>query len=102
MQLGTKRSSERQKDLAIAVLGFLISSAALTMLGQGIQIQEFILKFGCYAGFFTFLIYSLRLRMAAAGTDPESNESYREYLKLGSVYCFILFVSELPVMLASM
>ena len=102
MQLGTKRIRERQKDLAIAVLGFLISSAALTMLRQGIQIQEFILKFGCYAGFFTFLIYILRLRLAAVGTDPDSNEAFKEYLKLGSIYSFILFISELPIMLASL
>jgi hypothetical protein len=97
-----KERTERRKDLAIAVLGFLISSVSLTLLKQGIQIQEFILKFGCYAGFFTFLIYILRLRIAAEGKDPESNEAFKEYLKLGSVYCFLLFVSELPVMLASM
>lgn len=96
------QEKDRLLDLAIAVLGFLISSVSLTLLNKGIQIQPFVLKFGCYAGFFTFLIYCLRLRMAAAGTDPESNEAFREYLKLGSVYCFMLFIAELPVMLASM
>lgn len=94
--------AERRKDLAITVIGFLIASVSLTLLEQGIQIKEYILKFGCYAGFFTFLIYSLRLRMAALGIDPESNEAYREYIKLGSVYCFMLFFAELPFMLSLM
>jgi hypothetical protein len=84
------------------VAGFLIASVSLKLLTMQIHIQEWILKFGCYAGFFTFLIYSLRLRQAAEGIDPDSNEAFREYLKLGSVYCFMLFVAELPVMLASM
>ena len=93
---------ERQKDLVIAAAGFLISSVSLQLLKMQVQIQTVILKFGCYAGFFTFLIYCLRLRRAAAGEDPESNESYREYIKLGGCYCFILFIAELPFMLASM
>ena len=93
--------SERRKDLIIAVIGFLVSSVSLELLGR-IQIQDFILKFGCYAGFFTFLIYILRLRLAADGTDPDSNEAFKEYLKLGSIYSFILFISELPIMLASL
>ena len=96
-----KKSNERRKDLIIAMIGFLISSVSLALLGR-IQIQTFILKFGCYAGFFTFLIYILRLRLAAVGTDPDSNEAFKEYLKLGSLYSFILFISELPVMLASL
>ncbi len=97
-----KKRHERRKDLVIAAAGYIISSVSLTLLTQGIQIQPVILKFGCYAGFFTFLIYCLRLRRAAAGEDPESNESYREYIKLGGCYCFMLFIAELPVMLASM
>ena len=46
------------------------------------------------------LIYWLRLKLAAEEIDPESKEAYREYLKLGSWYTFILFVFELPSMLA--
>ena len=99
--MDTKKRNERRKDLIIAVIGFLIASVSFELLGR-IQIQDFILKFGCYAGFFTFLIYILRLRIAAAGTDPDSNEAFKEYLKLGSYYCFILFISELPIMLRSL
>ena len=64
-------------------------------------IPRWVFKFGFYAGMFTMLIYFLRLKLAAEEVDPESKEAYREYLKLGSWYTFILFVFELPSMLAA-
>ena len=47
------------------------------------------------------LIYFLRLKLTAEEVDPDSKEAYKEYLKLGSWYTFILFVFELPSMLAA-
>ena len=92
---------ERIKDLIIAIFGFLLMSGSFLMLGR-IQIQEWVLKFGHYAGMFTFLIYSVRLRCAAQGIDPDSKQAFRVYLKLGSFFVFILFIAELPLMLASL
>ena len=92
---------DRVKDLIIAVLGFLLMSGSFWSLGR-IHIQEWILKFGHYAGMFTFLIYVFRLRSAASGIDPDSKQAFRDYLKLGSVFASILFISEIPLMLASL
>ncbi len=91
----------RIKDLVIAILGFLLMSGSFYMRGR-FQIQEWILRFGHYAGMFTFLIYVLRLRFAALGIDPDSKKAFKDYLKLGSFFVFILFIAELPLMLVSL
>ena len=92
---------DRAKDLIIAILGFLLMSGSILLLGR-VQIQEWVLRFGHYAGMFTFLIYVLRLRNAALGIDPDSKQAFKDYLKLGSFFVFILFIAELPLMLASL
>ena len=92
---------ERVRDLIIASLGFLLMSGSSYMLGR-IQIQEWVLRFGHYAGMFTFLIYILRLRFAALGIDPDSKKAFKDYLKLGSFWVSILFIAELPLMLSVM
>ena len=92
---------DRAKDLIIAILGFLLMSGSILLLGR-VQIQEWVLRFGHYAGMFTFLIYVLRLRNAALGIDPDSKKAFKDYLKLGSFFVFILFIAELPLMLASL
>lgn len=89
------------KDLIIAIFGFLLMIGSFYMLGR-IQIQVWVLRFGYYAGMLTFLIYVLRLRFAALGIDPDSKQAFKEYLKLGSFIVSILFIAELPVMLASL
>ncbi len=96
------RDKERVKDLLIAIAGFSISSTALWAFGKFKVMPDWILKFGFYAGMFTMLIYCLRLKIAAEGTDPDSREAFKEYLKLGSCYSFVLFIIELPMMLAVM
>lgn len=95
----TKR--ERIKDLIIAILGFLLMSGSFYLLGR-IQIQEWVLRFGHYAGMFTFLIYILRLRFAALGIDPDSKMAFKDYLKLDSFFVSVLFIAELPLILASL
>lgn len=92
---------DRVKDLVIAIFGFLLMIGSFYMLGR-IQIQVWVLKFGHYAGMLTFLIYILRLRFAALGIDPDSKQAFKEYLKLGSFIVSILFIAELPVILASL
>ena len=92
---------ERIKDLIIAIFGFLLMIGSFYMMGR-IQIQEWVLRFAHYAGMFTFLIYIFRLRFAAQGIDPDSKKAFKGYLKLGSFFVFILFIAELPLMLASM
>ncbi len=92
---------ERIKDLIIAIFGFLLMSGSFYMMGR-IQIQEWGLRFAHYAGMFTFLIYVLRLRCAAQGIDPDSKKAFKDYLKLGSFFVSVLFIAELPLMLASM
>lgn len=99
MLLGMK--AERIKDLIIAIFGFLLMSGSVLMSGR-IQIQEWVLRFGHYAGMFTFLIYILRLRFSALGIDPDSKKAFKDYLKLGSFFVSILFIAELPLMLASL
>ena len=94
-------TKNRIKDLIIAILGFLLMSGSIFLLGR-VQIQEWVLRFGHYAGMFTFLIYVLRLRNAALGIDPDSKQAFRVYLALGSFFVFILFIAELPLMLAIM
>ncbi len=89
------------KDLIIAIFGFLLMSGSFYLLGR-VQIQEWVLRFGHYAGMFTFLIYVLRLRFAALGIDPDSKKAFKDYLKLGSFFVSILFIAELPLMLASL
>ncbi len=91
----------RVKDLIILILGTLLINGSYFMLGR-FQIQEWILRFGYYAGMLTFLIYILRLRFAALGVDPESKQAFKDYLKLGSFYVSILFIAELPLMLSSL
>ena len=98
MQLDTRNGI---KDLIVAIFGFLLMSGSFLMLGR-IQIQEWVLKFGHYAGMFTFLIYSLRIRFAALGIDPDSKKAFRDYLKLGSFFASVLFIVELPLILASL
>ena len=92
---------ERIKDLIIAILGFLLMSGSVYMFGK-IQIQEWVLRFGFYAGTLTFLIYSLRLRFAALGIDPDSKQAFKDYLKLGSFLISVLFIAEMPLILASL
>ena len=92
---------ERIKDLIIAIFGFLLMSGSAYMFGR-VQIQEWVLRFIHYAGMFTFLIYILRLRFAALGIDPDSKKAFKDYLKLGSLFVSVLFIAELPLMLASM
>ncbi len=92
---------DRAKDLIIAIFGFLLMSGSAYMLGR-IQIQAWVLRFGYYAGTLTFLIYILRLRFAALGIDPDSKKAFKDYLKLGSFLISILFIAELPLMLASL
>ena len=94
--------SERVKDLLIAIAGFSISTVCFWGVGRFRVIPEWILKFGVYAGMFTMLIYCLRLKLAAENIDPDSREAFKEYLKLGSCYSFVLFIIELPMMLAVM
>ena len=98
MQLDTRN---RIKDLIIAIFGFLLMSGSFYMIGR-IQIQEWVLRFAHYAGMFTFLIYVLRLRNATLGIDPDSKQAFKVYLSLGSYFVFILFIAELPLMLASL
>jgi len=94
-------NSDRAKDLIIAILGFLLMSGSVYMLGR-IQIPDWVLRFGYYAGTFTFLIYISRLRFAALGVDPDSKKAFKDYLKLGSFFVSVFFIAELPVMLASL
>ena len=94
-------TQERIKDLGIATLGFSIASVSLWARGK-IQIQDWIMRFGVYAGILATLLYVLRLKLAAEEIDPDSHGAFKEYLKLGSCYIFILFVAELPLMLASL
>ena len=94
-------SHERIKDLIIAIFGFLLMSVSFYMMGR-IQIQEWVLRFAHYAGMFTFLIYVLRLRNAAKGIAPDSKQAFKDYLKLGSFFVFILFIAELPLILDTM
>ena len=94
-------NSDRIKDLIIAILGFLLMMGSVYMRGR-IEIQEWGLRFGHYAGMFTFLIYILRLRFAALGIDPDSKKAFKDYLKLGSFWVSILFIAELPLMLSVM
>ena len=94
-------NSDRIKDLIIAILGFLLMMGSVYMRGR-IEIQEWVLRFGHYAGMFTFLIYILRLRFAALGIDPDSKKAFKDYLKLGSFFVSVLFIAELPLMLASL
>ncbi len=93
-------NKNRVRDLIIAILGCLLMTGSFYMMGR-IQIQEWVLRFAHYAGMFTFLIYVLRLRNAALGIDPDSKQAFRVYLKLGSFFVFVLFIAELPLMLAS-
>ena len=92
---------DRIKDLIIAILGFLLMSGSFYMFGR-LQIQEWVLRFGFYAGTLTFLIYVLRLRFAALGIDPDSKQAFKDYLKLGSFIVSVLFIAELPLMLSVM
>ena len=94
-------NSERSKDLLIAIFGFLLMSGSIYLLGK-IPIQEWVLRFAHYAGIFTFLIYVFRFRLAALGIDPNSNQAFKEYLKLGSFYIMVIFIQEMPIMLASL
>lgn len=94
------REKERAKDLLISAFGFCLSYFCFYSRSRFIAIPRWFFKFGFYAGMFTMLIYWLRLKLAAEDIDPESRQAYREYLKLGSWYTFILFVFELPSMLA--
>lgn len=91
---------ERAKDLLIAIIGFSVAQGSWWALFKFKVIPQWILKFGVYAGFFTMLIYFLRLKLAAEDIDPESRQAFKEYLKLGSCYSFTLFIMELPSMLA--
>ena len=92
------KTQKRSIDLLIAISGFSVASISFWALGK-FQIQEWILRAGVYAGLLAMLLYFLRLKMAAEGVDPDSRPAFREYLKLGSFYCFILFVMELPTIL---
>jgi hypothetical protein len=91
--------NERTKDLLIAIFGYCLATVCFWGL-RNIPIRQWQLKFGVYGGTFTMLIYVLRLRIAAEGIDPDSKEAFKEYLKLGSCYVFVLFMLELPLMLA--
>lgn len=93
------QSNDRRKDLATAAFGFLLAHVSFWSLGK-FGISVWILKFLVYAGGFTFLIYIVRLKTAAEGIYPESRQAFKEYLKLGSVYCVILFTSEIHAMLS--
>lgn len=96
------KQRERIKELIITILGFLIYSASFVIYQRGSLIREWILRFGCYAGILMFLLWGLRLSKAAQGVDPDSREALKEYLKLASVYAIVLFIAELPIILASL
>ena len=95
------KEKERAKDLLIAVFGIVLTYVSFWSIGKFNMVPKWALKFGNYAGMFTWLIYFLRLKLAAEEVDPDSNDAFREYIKLGGLYCFILFIAELPVMIAS-
>ena len=95
------KTKERMKDLLIAICGIALMYVSFWSREKFNMIPKWVLKFGNYAGMFTLLIYFLRLKLAAEDIDPDSNGAFREYIKLGGLYCFILFISELPVMIAS-
>ena len=96
------RERESVKDLLISAFGFCLSYFCYYSRSKFRVIPRWVFKFGFYAGMFTMLIYFLRLKLVAEEVDPESKEAYKEYLKLGSWYTFILFVFELPSMLAAL
>jgi hypothetical protein len=93
---------DRQKDLILCVFGFLLGTVSFCTYRKISFLSEIHHKSGVYAGCLFFLIYCIRLRIAAEGRDPESNEAFREYIKVGSLYLFTMFVFELPVMLAAL
>ena len=90
------------KDLLIASTGYIVAFGSLWAYGKIKTVNELIFRYGVYAGIFTMLIYCLSLRFRAQGIDPRSKLAFKEYLKLGSVYCIVLFISSLPIMLTSL
>ena len=92
----------RQKDLIICIFGFLLGSVSFVTFGKISFLSEIHHKSGVYSGTLFFLIYCLRLRRAAEGNDPESNQAFREYIKLGSLFLLIMILAELPLMLSAL
>lgn len=90
------------KDLIFAIASYLVAYFSLKIAPNFKLIYRWIFKFGCWGGTLVMLIYFLRLRIRAQGIDPDSKEAFREYLKLGSLISFIIFITELPMMLASL
>jgi steroid 5-alpha reductase family enzyme len=91
--------NDRINDLVITVLGFIF--AHLFWWGNILtDFPEWIFKWGVNGSLLIMLMYFLRFKLAAEGVDPDSKPAFKEYLKFGSLYCFILFLMDLPVMLA--
>jgi hypothetical protein len=93
-------TKERAQDFLLAIIGFSVASTSFIFVDKLRVIPSWVFKFGCHGGILVMLMYCYRLKLAAEGIDPESREAFREYLKFGSFYCAILFIMELPMMLA--